>query len=154
MMVAEQPDLFAPPRRARLPELGSPPLDPPRARLTDPETSRRAAEVAMGNAKAQRTALYGAVRARGAHGANASELDELMGWPAATSGRRLGEMARAPVPSIAAVPGLERRTASGNRGTVYQADAHAGRRCDCPECAEGRAYVAAMAGRRIARRRP
>jgi hypothetical protein len=111
------------------------------ARNSDPSTSHRAAEVAMGNVKAQRTALYGALRARGSHGANASELDELMGWPTSTSGRRLGEMAKAPVPSIVAIPGVERRTASGNRGQVYRADDHAFvRACECRECNEARHF--------------
>ena len=101
----------------------------------------------MGNAKAQRTALYGALRARGPHGGNASELDEVMGWPAATSGRRLGEMAKAPVPSIVAVPGVERKTASGNRGQVFAA-ADRAVPCHCDECREARHFTSTLAERK------
>ena len=148
-----QAEIFPAPRRARVPDMGSPPLKAPGVRRGGPQTSRDAAAVAMGSAKEQRLLILGTARGLGAHGLNASECDELQNWPAGTSGRRLGDYATAPVPEMYLVPCLERRTASGNWGRVYQAMTCAGGTCRCAGCEEGRAHVAARDAKRKAGQR-
>jgi hypothetical protein len=142
-----QAELFPPRRRAHVPDLGSPPLEPPRARNSDKPSAHEAAMVAAGHAKEQRLLILRTAIGLGAHGLNASESDVLQGWPAGTSGRRCGEMVRAAVPTLYLVPGLERHTESGCWGQVYQAMQWAGGTCRCPGCDEGRAHVAARDAR-------
>jgi len=90
-------------------------VEPPRARTTDPVTSHMAAESMVGGAAVQRHAI---VEALSAHGdMNHSELDEMVGWPAHTSNRRLVELRRA---GAVERTGNKTLTASGRYAFEYR----------------------------------
>ena len=61
-----------------------------RARTSDPDTSHDAARSMEDVAIRQREFIVGVLEMRGP--CNAGELDEAMGWPAGTAGRRLYEI--------------------------------------------------------------
>lgn len=105
-------------KRPWMPRVSSPPLPPPLARRSDPETSKLAAESVADVAEAQRLMILAFLRARGAQGANASEIDQGLGWPTSTSGRRLHELRTA---GFIVKSGERRETASGRLADVYVA---------------------------------
>jgi hypothetical protein len=61
----------------------------PRARRTDPETSKRAADAATAFAASQRAKIYAAIQKAGEHGATYKEIARLIGVEAVAVGRRL-----------------------------------------------------------------
>lgn len=132
------PDLFT--RQPVVPDVSSVTVGHPLARNSDPPTSHAAAEAMDDPAEARRLMIVAALRTLGAHGANAHEMDEALGWPAATSSRRMHELADPKFgPPLARLAGVLRPT-SGPRylGAVYQAIERAGL-CPCRACAAGRA---------------
>ncbi len=87
--------------RERINPLESPPLDPPRARSDNVDTSHIAAELMLAKtedgesiAATQRRKIL-AVLFKSERDLNPSEIDSLLGWPAATTGRRLADLRRA-----------------------------------------------------------
>ncbi len=92
----------------------------PRARSTDPETSRAAGRAV--DAEGQRGTIMVVLRGPGrmppTPGWTADEIDGYIGWRVTTAGRRLSELHKADPPLVEKCG--ERRTRSNRMATVYR----------------------------------
>ncbi len=96
----------------------------PVARNTDPDTSHKAADSMREAAAVQRAQIMQQLYAAGSVGLTADEIDERQGWRPTTAGRRLGELVRMGLASLAFGSDLEpveRLTRSKRPAQVYLA---------------------------------
>jgi hypothetical protein len=96
----------------------------PVARNTDPDTSHDAARSMREAAAIQRAQIMQQLYAAGPEGLTADAIDERAGWRPTTAGRRLVELVRMGLASLAYGADLEpvtRLTRSGRAAQVYLA---------------------------------
>jgi hypothetical protein len=95
----------------------------PVARKSDPDTSHKAADSMREGAALHRARIMQLLYAH-PEGLTGDEINDLAGWPAATAGRRLVELVRMGLASLAYGADLEpitRATRSGRAAQVYLA---------------------------------
>ena len=97
------------------PTQGLPMFEAPKARKTDPGTSKEAAASMATVAESQRQKILDTLRTRGPQ--TADSLDFLIRWRPTTAGRRLKELSEA---GLVEMTGVKSRTRSGRKAYVWK----------------------------------
>lgn len=69
-------------------------VQPPAARLSDPETSHEAARAYVDDAEAQNAMIVAVLLGAGKRGMTYVEIDDALGWPHPTAARRIAALRR------------------------------------------------------------